>query len=148
MFINDRPDFAPLGKAFFINTAGLPMWVAFLLTCLVAMVLLGYTFKRAMVDPLIRHGVIPLVIATLGLSIGIKQTVKATLGAGANPFASPFPGGQLTLAGINVSYADLGTLFLAGLNYWQQHEGNYWGHNAVIRVQPFIDHCALPELPG
>lgn len=39
-------------------------------------------------------------------------------------------------------------LFLAGLNYWQQHEGNYWGHNAVIRVQPFIDHCALPELPG
>ena len=30
-------------------------------------------------------------------------------------------------------------LFLAGLNYWQQHEGNFWGHNAVIRVQPFID---------
>jgi len=28
------------------------------------------------------------------------------------------------------------------------HEGNYWGHNAVIRVQPFIDHCALPDLPG
>ena len=39
-------------------------------------------------------------------------------------------------------------LFLAGLNYWQQHEGNYWGHNAVVRVQPFIDHCALPDLPG
>jgi membrane glycosyltransferase len=39
-------------------------------------------------------------------------------------------------------------LFLAGLNYWQQHEGNYWGHNAVIRVQPFMDHCALPDLPG
>jgi membrane glycosyltransferase len=39
-------------------------------------------------------------------------------------------------------------LFLAGLNYWQQHEGNYWGHNAVIRVQPFIEHCGLPELPG
>ena len=39
-------------------------------------------------------------------------------------------------------------LFLAGLNYWQQHEGNFWGHNAVIRVQPFIEHCSLPELPG
>ena len=39
-------------------------------------------------------------------------------------------------------------LFLAGLNYWQQHEGNYWGHNAIIRVQPFMDHCALPDLPG
>lgn len=41
-----------------------------------------------------------------------------------------------------------GPLFLAGLNYWQQHEGNYWGHNAVVRVQPFIDHCSLPDLPG
>jgi membrane glycosyltransferase len=39
-------------------------------------------------------------------------------------------------------------LFLVGLNYWQQHDGNYWGHNAIIRVQPFIDHCALPDLPG
>ncbi|MGA3006640.1 MAG: glucans biosynthesis glucosyltransferase MdoH [Opitutaceae bacterium] len=39
-------------------------------------------------------------------------------------------------------------LFLAGLNYWQQGDGNYWGHNAIIRVQPFIAHCALPGLPG
>ncbi len=39
-------------------------------------------------------------------------------------------------------------LFLAGLNYWQQHEGNYWGHNAIIRVLPFMEHCALPDLPG
>jgi membrane glycosyltransferase len=39
-------------------------------------------------------------------------------------------------------------LFLAGLNYWQQHDGNYWGHNAVIRVQPFMSHCCLPDLPG
>ncbi len=39
-------------------------------------------------------------------------------------------------------------LFLAGLNYWQQIDGNYWGHNAIIRVQPFMDHCALPDLPG
>ncbi|OIR03711.1 glucans biosynthesis glucosyltransferase H [mine drainage metagenome] len=39
-------------------------------------------------------------------------------------------------------------LFLAGLNFWQQHDGNYWGHNAIIRVQPFMDHCALPDLPG
>jgi membrane glycosyltransferase len=39
-------------------------------------------------------------------------------------------------------------LFLAGLNYWQQHEGNYWGHNAIIRAQPFMEHCSLPDLPG
>ena len=41
-----------------------------------------------------------------------------------------------------------GPIFAAGLNYWQQGEGNYWGHNAIIRVAPFIEHCSLPELPG
>ncbi|HWA10841.1 MAG TPA: glucans biosynthesis glucosyltransferase MdoH [Opitutaceae bacterium] len=39
-------------------------------------------------------------------------------------------------------------VFLAGLNYWQQGEGNYWGHNAIIRLAPFMEHCALPRLPG
>jgi branched-chain amino acid transport system permease protein len=100
---------------FFTQTAGLPLWPAFLLTCLVAMFLLGYTFKRAMVDPLIRHGVIPLVIATLGLSIGVKQLVKVVVTAQAEPFNSPFPAGLLALGGLKVSYADVGTLALAGL---------------------------------
>ena len=39
-------------------------------------------------------------------------------------------------------------IYLAGINYWSQHEGNYWGHNAIIRIKPFMDHCSLPELPG
>jgi len=94
--------------------AGAPLWLAFLLACVVAMLLLGVGFKSIVVDPLIRHGVIPLVIATLGLSIGIKQTVRATFGAEAHPFPSPFPSGQFMLAGINISYADVGTLVLAG----------------------------------
>jgi len=37
---------------------------------------------------------------------------------------------------------------VAGLNYWQLSEANYWGHNAIIRLAPFIRHCSLPELPG
>ncbi len=41
-----------------------------------------------------------------------------------------------------------GPVFLSGLNYWQQGEGNYWGHNAIIRLAPFMEHCALPDLPG
>ncbi len=39
-------------------------------------------------------------------------------------------------------------VFLAGLNYWQQGEGNFWGHNAVIRTAPFMEQCSLPDLPG
>ena len=41
-----------------------------------------------------------------------------------------------------------GALFAAGLHYWQLGEGQYWGHNAVIRVAPFMDYCHLPRLPG
>jgi membrane glycosyltransferase len=41
-----------------------------------------------------------------------------------------------------------GPVFSAGLNYWQLGEANYWGHNAIIRLAPFIRHCSLPELPG
>ncbi|MCW5771932.1 MAG: glucans biosynthesis glucosyltransferase MdoH [Rhodospirillaceae bacterium] len=41
-----------------------------------------------------------------------------------------------------------GPVFAAGQAFWQMGEGNYWGHNAIIRVRPFIEHCGLPELPG
>jgi branched-chain amino acid transport system permease protein len=104
------PAFAML---FFI-AVGAPLWLGFLLTCAIAAVVLGAGFKRVIVDPLIKHGVIPLVIATLGLSIAVKSAVRAGYSAEAHPFPSPFPGGQLSLAGINVSYADIGTLVLAG----------------------------------
>ena len=35
----------------------------------------------------------------------------------------------------------------AGLHFWQLGESHYWGHNAIIRVKPFIEHCALAPLP-
>jgi len=38
-------------------------------------------------------------------------------------------------------------LFAAGSNYWHLFGGNYWGHNAIIRLKPFMDFCALPDLP-
>lgn len=41
-----------------------------------------------------------------------------------------------------------GPLFQSGLNYWQQGKGNYWGHNAIIRIAPFMEYCSLPRLPG
>jgi branched-chain amino acid transport system permease protein len=94
--------------------AGAPLWLAFLVTCALAMLVLGWGFKRLVVDPLIRHGVIPLVIATLGLSILLKTVVRASYSAEAHQFASPFPAGQFAIAGINVSYADVGTLVIAG----------------------------------
>jgi membrane glycosyltransferase len=41
-----------------------------------------------------------------------------------------------------------GPIFAAGLHYWQLGEGQYWGHNTIIRVEPFMTCCHLPRLPG
>jgi membrane glycosyltransferase len=41
-----------------------------------------------------------------------------------------------------------GPIFAAGLHYWQLGDGQYWGHNAILRVAPFMEHCGLPRLPG
>jgi len=41
-----------------------------------------------------------------------------------------------------------GGLFGAGLSWWSGGAGNFWGHNAIIRLAPFAAHAALPDLPG
>ena len=68
---------------------------------------------------------------------GILQTVPhacglSTLHARAQQFA-----GRVT-----------GRLFTAGMQYWQLGESHYWGHNAIIRVEPFMKHCGLAPLSG
>ena len=41
-----------------------------------------------------------------------------------------------------------GPLIAAGIAWWHGSEGNYWGHNAIIRVRAFARDAALPELKG
>lgn len=41
-----------------------------------------------------------------------------------------------------------GEIFTSGFALWTGSDGNYYGHNALIRVEPFIRHCGLPSLPG
>jgi membrane glycosyltransferase len=38
--------------------------------------------------------------------------------------------------------------YTIGSAWWQGDCGPYWGHNAILRIQPFKDQCRLPELPG
>jgi membrane glycosyltransferase len=68
---------------------------------------------------------------------GIIQTLPqiarpATLHARAQQFAS------------RVS----GRLFALGMAWWQLGDAHYWGHNAIIRVEPFMRHCGLARVPG
>ncbi|WP_437882524.1 glucans biosynthesis glucosyltransferase MdoH [Pseudomonas sp. LRF_L74] len=73
----------------------------------------------------------------------------------ANPTAgivqtAPKASGMDTLYARMQQYATrvYGPLFTAGLHFWQLGESHYWGHNAIIRMKPFIEHCALAPLPG
>ena len=38
--------------------------------------------------------------------------------------------------------------YTLGSAFWQADCGPYWGHNAIIRLAPFTEHCDLPRLPG
>ncbi len=35
-----------------------------------------------------------------------------------------------------------------GQAWWVGDCGPFWGHNAVVRIAPFAEHCHLPVLPG
>jgi membrane glycosyltransferase len=41
-----------------------------------------------------------------------------------------------------------GPLIAAGIAWWHDSEGNYWGHNAIIRVRAFAQDAGLPDLHG
>ncbi|HKS18328.1 MAG TPA: glucans biosynthesis glucosyltransferase MdoH [Bradyrhizobium sp.] len=41
-----------------------------------------------------------------------------------------------------------GPMIAAGIAWWHGAEGNYWGHNAIIRVRAFAQDAGLPELRG
>lgn len=41
-----------------------------------------------------------------------------------------------------------GPIFTHGLSLWAGRNGNFYGHNAAIRVGAFLDCCALPKLNG
>jgi membrane glycosyltransferase len=73
----------------------------------------------------------------------------------ANPRAGliqtvPIPVRQTTFFGRFVQFAAVlySPMLATGIAFWQTGAANYWGHNAIIRVQAFLDHCGLPTLPG
>ncbi len=58
-------------------------------------------------------------------------------------------GGQTIFQRLQQFAAGLyGPAVSSGLAAWQRHQGNYWGHNAIIRTMAFASAAGLPELPG
>jgi len=64
--------------------------------------------------------------------------------------SSPVAIGQETLFARILQFGSsvLSPLYSAGSAWWFRGESNYWGHNAIVRVKPFAQHCGLPMLPG
>jgi membrane glycosyltransferase len=79
----------------------------------------------------------------------LLRLMEANPGAGIIQTA-PHAAGRETLYARMQQFATrvYGPLFTAGLHFWQLGESHYWGHNAMIRVAPFMRHCALRRLPG
>ena len=79
----------------------------------------------------------------------LVRLMEANPGAGIIQTAPRAAGRDTLFARIQQFSARLySPLFTAGMHYWQLGESHYWGHNAIIRVDPFIRHCALAPLPG
>lgn len=71
------------------------------------------------------------------VEIGLIQTV-------------PIPAGQHSLFARLMQFAAAlySPMLATGQAFWQGSVGNYWGHNALVRVSAFMASCGLPELPG
>ncbi|MBL8707402.1 MAG: branched-chain amino acid ABC transporter permease [Rhodospirillales bacterium] len=108
-------EFAML-PAFFMLVAlnlKLPLWLAILLGVGVSILLLGLAFKRLLVDPMLRHGVLPLAIATMALAIFLKESVKEFYSAEAQRFPSLFPEQKVDVGGAMISIQSIGVFLVA-----------------------------------
>ena len=97
---------------------GVPLFGAFVISCLLSIVLLGWVFKRGLVDPLFKYGMMPIVVATIGLSIAMRNGVREGYSAEPQPFPQVFPDEVYNLWGVTVSAGDIGTFVFAMLLVW------------------------------
>jgi membrane glycosyltransferase len=63
---------------------------------------------------------------------------------------APLPVGRETMFARMIQFGARlnGPMLSSGLAFWQLGEANYWGHNAIIRVEVFATYCDLPRLRG
>lgn len=99
--------------AFFVLmalNAGLPMPLALLVGLVAAVFVIGYLFKRLIVQPMIsqkNRGGLSLIIATMALAILLKESVKEFYGAEAQPYPELIPSANLDIFGAVISTTDI-----------------------------------------
>jgi branched-chain amino acid transport system permease protein len=102
--------------AFFILAAmnwGAPFWLAALIGIALSVAILGLLFKIIIVDPMLRHGVLPLVISTIALSLFLKESVKDFYSSQAQPFPALVPSTDIHVFDAVISTQSLVVLAVA-----------------------------------
>jgi branched-chain amino acid transport system permease protein len=102
--------------AFFVlaaMNAGAPFWLAALIGIALSIVILGLLFKVIIVDPMLKYGVLPLVISTIALSLFLKESAKDFYSSQAQPFPALVPPTDLHIFEAVVSTQSLVVLAIA-----------------------------------
>jgi branched-chain amino acid transport system permease protein len=116
--------------AFFVlvgmTVLALPLWTSVAFALVLSLLILGVMFKKIVVEPMLPHGTLPLVIATIALGVLMKESVKEFYGATAQPFPAVFPQTVYNIAGASISLQDIGNLAVSML--------------AIVGLQLFLSH--------
>ena len=102
--------------AFFVLAAlnfGAPFWLAALIAIALSVAILGLMFKLVIVDPMLKHGVLPLVISTIALSLFLKESAKDFYSSQAQPFPALVPPIDLHFLGAVISLQSITVLAVA-----------------------------------
>ena len=93
---------------------GLPFWLVFPATVTLAFVG-GVLIERVIIRPVERAPVITLVLVTLGLFAIFNGLSGLIWGYVVRPFPSPFPTRPVFIAGVGISYQDLGLIAVSAV---------------------------------
>jgi branched-chain amino acid transport system permease protein len=96
-----------------IKLLGAPVWLGAIIGIAAFILIFGVGFKLAVVDPMIRHGVLPLAIATMALSIIMKEGAKDGFSAEAQNFPSFVPSQTIQVFGASISLQHIAIIAVA-----------------------------------
>ncbi len=81
--------------------------------------------------------------------VRLARAMEADPSAGLIQTVPKLIGGRTLLQKLMQFAANVyGPAAAAGMAFWSKDQGNYWGHNAIIRTRAFATAAGLPHLPG
>jgi branched-chain amino acid transport system permease protein len=96
-----------------MHVLGLPLIGAMLFALVLSLILLGAMFKKLVIEPMLPHGTLPIVMATIALGILMKESVKEFYSAEAQPFPALVSDRTVDIFGAAVSFQDIANLAIS-----------------------------------